>query len=100
LLANVVYLPLGYYWGPKWDNLSFSFAIGANFTYFSNFGDAGGGMMSSVVVQTEVPKIEFPDRKFITYMAPYLEGQLWFFSSDVNTEPYFTASIGLRLGLL
>ena len=40
LLANVVYLPLGYYWGPNWDRLSFSFAIGANFTYFTNFGDS------------------------------------------------------------
>ncbi len=100
LLANVLYLPLGYYWGPKWERLSFSIAIGANFTYFSNFGDSGGGIMSSVVVQTEIPKIDFPDRKFITYIAPYLEGKLWFFSSDVNTTPYFTASIGLRLGLL
>jgi len=100
LLANMVYLPLGYYWGPKWDNLSFSLAVGANFTYFTNFGQNGGGMMSSVVIQMEVPKIDFPDRKFITYIAPYVEGQLWFFSSDVNTTPYFTASIGLRLGLL
>ncbi|MCK5249492.1 MAG: hypothetical protein KAJ98_05965 [Spirochaetaceae bacterium] len=100
LLANVVYLPLGYYWGPNWDRLSFSFAIGANFTYFSNFGSSGGGMMSAVVAQMEIPKISFPDRNFITYIAPYLEGKLWFFSSDVNTTPFFTASIGLRVGLL
>jgi len=100
LLANVVYLPLGYFWGPKWDNLSFSLAVGANFTYFTNFGDNGGGMMSAVVAQMEIPKVVFPDRKFITYIAPYVEGQLWFFSSDVNTTPYFTFSLGLRLGLL
>ena len=100
LLANVVYLPLGYMWGPKWDNLSFSLAIGANFTYFTNFGEEGGGVMSAVVAQMEIPKIVFPDRNFITYLAPYIEGKLWFFSSDVSTTPYLTGSVGLRLGLL
>ena len=101
LLANVVYLPLGYWWGPKWDALSLSFAIGANFTYFTNFGvDGGGGMMSAVVAQMEIPKISFQDRRFITYVAPYIEGKLWFYSSDVDTTPLFRASVGIRMGLL
>jgi hypothetical protein len=100
LLANLLYLPLGYYWGHGWDNLSFSLALGANFTYFTDFGsDGGGGVMSSVLLQMEIPKVEFPDRRFLTYLAPYLEGRVWFFSSDVNTDPYFSASIGLRMGL-
>ena len=100
LLANVAYLPLGYLWGPNWDRLSVSFAIGANFTYFSRFTETGGGVMSSVVVQTEIPRIDFPDRRFFTYVAPYLEGQLWFFSSDVSTTPRLSGSFGVRVGLL
>jgi hypothetical protein len=100
LLANVAYLPLGYLWGPNWDRLSVSLAIGANFTYFTRFTETGGGVMSSVVVQTEIPRIDFPDRRFFTYVAPYLEGQLWFFSSDVSTTPRLTGSFGVRVGLL
>ncbi|MCG8453644.1 MAG: Ig-like domain-containing protein [Spirochaetales bacterium] len=100
LLANMVYLPLGYWWGPSWEPISLSLAIGANFTYFTSLGSAGGGVMSAVVLQTEIPKITFANRRFLTYLAPYLEGRMWFFSSDVNTEPAFTFSVGLRLGLL
>lgn len=101
LLANVFYLPLGYVWGPKWDSLSISLAVGANFTYFTNFGvGGGGGMMSAVVAQMEIPKITFQDRNFITYIAPYIEGRVWFFSSDVDTTPKFTGSLGIRMGLL
>ncbi len=100
ILANVAYLPLGYYWGPKWENFSVSFALGANFTYFTHFTQSGGGVMSAVVGQIEIPKITFSDRRFFTYLSPYIDLRVWMFSSDVNTKPYFTGSLGLRLGLL
>ena len=76
------------------------FAIGANFTYFTDFGEGTGGVMSSVVAQIEIPKIDFPNRNFITYLAPYVEGQLWFFSSDVSAGVKILPSFGLRIGLL
>ncbi len=111
MLANLAYIPFGYYLGPDWDFFSMSFAMGAAFTYFSQNTDLAlilsppdGKYMilSAVVGQWEFAKFTF-DSTFLKSVALYLEGGLVFIPSEASTSlsefirPNF--AIGVRLGL-
>lgn len=103
LLANILYLPYDYFLGPKFQQLSASFALGANFSYFNNPGadseTSWGVILAGVVTQFEFVKYEFRDRRFLKYISAFAEGQLWLISSDVEPDIAFMPSFGLRMGL-
>lgn len=111
LLANLAYLPFGYFFGPDWDFFSMSFAMGASFTYFSGsnelgsmFSPADGKYMvlSAVVGQWEFAKFSF-DSSFLKSAGLYLEGGLVFIPSEASTslDEFIrpNLALGLRIGL-
>jgi hypothetical protein len=105
LLASLYNLPLGMYWGPDFDWLYATFAIGANFSLFniankenpSYSPDFKGDpvyytqsgtptWMSALVFQIEFPKGTIPKKKYLRTFSLFTEGQLWFVPTDVNAE--------------
>ncbi len=101
LLANILYIPYDYFLGPKYQQLSASFALGANFSYFNNPGaeESWGIILAGVTAQLEFLKYEFRDRRFLKYISAFAEGQVWLISSDVEPDVAIMPSFGLRLGL-
>ena len=111
LLANLVYLPFSYWFGPDWDFFSMSFAVGASFTFFSKqdsiasiLSPPNGQYMvlSGVVGQWEFAKFHF-DRTFFKTIGFYLEGGLIFIPSEASTklEEFIRPNMafGIRIGL-
>jgi hypothetical protein len=111
LLANLAYLPFGYYFGPDWDFFSMSFAMGASFTYFSQTDELGSlfsppegnfPVLAGIVVQWEFAKFSF-ERSFMKSIGLYTEGGLVFIPSEASASlsefirP--TIAFGIRLGL-
>lgn len=112
LLANIAYLPFGYYFGPDWDFFSMSFTMGANFTYFSMQKDIANILvppegryiiLSSILGQWEFAKVTFKDWSVLKSYALYVEGSLIFIPSEASTslEELVRPNIalGLRIGL-
>jgi hypothetical protein len=105
LLANIVTVPFGYFFGPSWDFFSMSLALGANFSFFTMSEDTiafteDGLMLASIVGQLEFAKFEVADWRFFDTYSLYSELQLWFISSDVEAGTAVRLSFGFRLGLL
>lgn len=111
LLANLAYLPFGYFFGPDWDFFSMSFAMGASFTYFSGSNELGSMfspddgkymVLSAVVGQWEFAKFSF-DSPFLKSVGLYFEGGLVFIPSEASTslEEFIrpNMALGLRFGL-
>lgn len=111
LLANLAYLPFGYFLGPDWDFFSMSLAMGASFTYFSGSSELGSMfspadgryiVLSAVIGQWEFAKFSF-DGAFLKSLGLYLEGGLVFIPSEASTalEEFIrpNMALGLRLGL-
>jgi len=104
LLANVATVPFGYFFGPSWDFFSMSFALGANFSYFTmssgSIFSEDGLIMAAVVGQLEFARFEIADWRFFDTYSLYSEIQLWFISSDVQAGTAARISFGLRIGML
>lgn len=111
MLANVGYLPFGYYFGPDWDFFSMSFTIGAAFTYFSQSYEIANiftpdddkyMVLSEVLAQWEMAKVSF-NTSFFKSIALYLEGGIVFIPSEVSASLAESmkpnVAIGLRIGL-
>jgi hypothetical protein len=112
MLANLLYLPLDYYFGPDWTPFSTSLAIGANFSYFSMRPPDQARILGALLFQWEIirvtliqddPNLEVKFRPF-KYFSFYVEPNLWFASTDVNNPDIesmiLRASLGFRLGIL
>ncbi|MBL8967331.1 MAG: hypothetical protein JNG85_09990, partial [Spirochaetaceae bacterium] len=99
LLANLAYLPASFLFGPDWDFLSASLALGANFSYFSKTSSGSGLILGAVVAQVEFPKITLKTWPFLKKYSFYTEGQAWFVSSDVQGGIELRLSFGARIGL-
>lgn len=107
LLANIFYLPFSYFAGPDWAWLSASFAIGADFSVFTETQSGTPQMLSAVLMQLEFPRITSNNRKIFRTFSFYTEFQLWFASTDIDTSslkrsvatfvPHITG--GLRLNV-
>jgi len=106
LIASILQLPAGYYFGPDWSWLSSSFGIGANFTEFSmneKFLDLTSTppvMLGGVILQWEVARAVLKDLTFFKSYSWYNEATVWFISSDVQAEAKWTFSTGFRVGVL
>jgi hypothetical protein len=86
LLANIYALPFETLFGPDWTWLSASFAVGANFSLFSETQSGTPTWMSAVVAQLEFPRMTVQKKDwniFKTYSL-YTEFQLWFVPTDAD----------------
>lgn len=102
LIANVAKFPFGYYFGPDWDWLEASIALGANFSYFTmqdSISFSGGKVLGGIVGQLEFPKVTFEDNEYLQYVSLYTEGQLWFIPSDTDPSIEPQIGFGVRVGM-
>ncbi len=109
LLATIIDIPFSFFFGYDWEVFSMSISVGANFNYFSmsegsySFIPATGRtgvILGAVVGQFEFAKFDFKKLKAFSSYSLYVEGSLWFISSDVQPEISPTISFGLRVGIL
>ena len=107
LLANVGNIPFNYFFGPDWDFFSMSFAIGANFSYFTCNGaefafTQEGRFVTAIIGQWEFAKFSIPGWKLFKSFGFYTECQLWILSTDLITEDTLVCkfpSFGLRVNV-
>lgn len=83
LLANIGFLPFSFFFGPDWNWLSASFALGANFSVFSKTQSGSPQILSALLVQIEFPKITLEKMNMFSTYSFYTEGQLWSIPTDV-----------------
>jgi hypothetical protein len=102
LIANLYNLPFRYVFGPDWENFSMTWALGANFSYFSMEGAVNESQfLGAVLAQWEVARLTFPQFKYFSSYAFYVEPILWFTTTDVVDAARFVfrASLGLRMNV-
>ncbi len=101
LLANVATIPYGYLFGPDWDFLSSSVAIGSAFEYFtmSESVNQDGLVLGALVGQIELIKAEFKNLPFLNTYSIYFEDQLWFISSDIQGGLENRIAFGMRINV-
>ncbi|MBI9098311.1 MAG: hypothetical protein JEY91_07520, partial [Spirochaetaceae bacterium] len=104
LLATIVDIPFSYFLGYDWEFFSMSVAVGANFNYFTMSNDgyyftSNGVVMGSVLLQYEFAKFELKNVKFFNSYSFYVEGSLWFISSDIEAGIKPTLGFGARIGI-
>lgn len=105
LLANIAYIPFRSFLGPNWDWLSMGFALGANFSLFTDTASGKAQMLSAILAQIEFPRVTFRKAKCFRTISLYSEFQLWFIPSDVASgtvdiqNMVFQFSLGLRANI-
>jgi hypothetical protein len=103
LLANVFYLPFEYFLGPDWAFFSMSFALGANFSYFTMEEGESPVFMGAVLGQWEFARVDiskfFPKWRYLKSVGLYAEPDLWFASSDVSAGAIFRITFGTRISI-
>ncbi len=105
LLANLLYLPMDYFFGPDFYWLSASAAIGANFSIFTETQSGQPQILSAILFQLEFPRVTMPKRKTFKTFSLYTEGQFWFIPTDIDSSevsvdsvlPHITAGIRLNV---
>lgn len=101
LLANIASLPFSYFFGPDLAWLSASFALGANFSLFTQTQSNKPQILSAVLGQIEFPKITIKDRSMFSTFSLYTEVQVWFIPTDIDSAVEINSivpqiSLGLR----
>lgn len=104
LLANIATIPYSYLFGPDWQAWSMAVAVGSKFSYFTMSEDSysftgEGVILGSVLGQWEFLRYTAPDLNAFDTYSLYLEGALWFISSDVQAGLVPRISIGTRIGV-
>ena len=100
LLANVATLPYGYFFGPDWDFVSSSLALGSAFEYFTmteSPEEESGLVLGALIAQLELIKVKIPTMNTFNTYSLYIENQLWFISSDVEGGLENRVSLGVRV---
>lgn len=85
ILANIAQLPFSYFFGHDWEWLSASFALGANFSYFTETNSGRPQILSALLGQIEFPRVSLPQLKMFSTFSLYTEGSLWFIPTDVSS---------------
>ena len=80
------------------------FAVGANFSYFTETASGKSQILSAVLAQLEFPRVTFRKSKMFRTIALYTELQLWFIPTDVNSDykiknKIFQVSEGIRINV-
>ena len=93
ILASVYSFPFASVWGPDFEWLFGTVAIGANFSLFDiSHKDLTPSKeptwMSALLVQVEFPRVKIPKRKNFRTFSLFTEGQLWFVPTDVPASQY------------
>jgi len=93
LLASVYSFPFQSIWGPDFEWLFGTVAIGANFSCFDISGEGytqsgEPSWMSALLLQIEFPRVKIPKRKNFRTFSLFTEGQLWFVPTDVPASKY------------
>ncbi|MBN1685541.1 MAG: hypothetical protein JW852_02755 [Spirochaetales bacterium] len=100
LLANIATIPYGYFFGPDWNFLSSSVAVGADFSLFTmepvGGEDSKAIVLGAVVAQLELARVEIAQWNIFNSFSAYIEGQLWFISSDVEGGIMPKIAFGIR----
>ncbi len=100
LLANIATLPYGYFFGPDWEFLSSSVAIGADFSLFtmeaSENEEARAIVLGAVVAQVEIARVKIVQWDIFSAFSAYIEGQFWFISSDIEGGIKPKIAFGIR----
>jgi len=107
LLANIAAIPFSYFFGPDLAWLSASFALGANFSMFTETQSGKPQILSAVLGQIEFPKASFKNRTMFSAVSFYTEFQVWFIPTDVESSNEASGiksiipqlSFGLRLNV-
>ena len=107
LIATVANIPFRFFFGPDWDWLSQTVALGADFSVFSNstnFLDFSGTeapsvFLGSMLVQWEIAKITIKNQTYFRTYGWYVELTTWFISSEVQATVVPSFSTGLRVGI-
>lgn len=85
ILANVAEIPFSYFFGHDFDWLYADFAIGCDFSRFSETNSGKPQILSSLIAQIEFPKIKLQNVKAFSSFALYTEASLWFIPTDVSS---------------
>jgi hypothetical protein len=104
LLANIARVPFQYFFGPDWEWLSASVAVGANFSYLTMSENTiafteEGLVLASVVAQLEFPIVKFRSMRMFNTYSFFSEFQFWFISSDVEAGFKPKMSFGVRVNV-
>ena len=104
LLANIFTLPFSYFFGRDWEWLFASFALGANFSLFTETNSGKPQFLSALLCQIEFPRIHLNNLKMFSTFSFYTEGSLWFIPTDVSSEVEIQSivpqiSIGIRVNI-
>ena len=85
ILANIAEIPFSYFFGHDLDWLYADFAVGCDFSRFSETNSGKPQILSSLIAQMEFPKIKLENVKMFSSFALYVEGALWFIPTDVSS---------------
>jgi hypothetical protein len=104
LIANVLFLPFSYFFGPDLDFFSMSLGMGAEFVYVTMSGnefnfDKPGLVLGAALAQVEFARFTFADWDAFSTWGLYTEASLWFISSDVEATVSFKLSFGARVNI-
>ena len=105
LLANIGYVPFSYFFGPDYSWLSASFALGANFSFFTETPNGNPQILSALLAQVEFPRITLEKMNMFSTYALYTEVQIWSIPTDVKSvgkeidKIIPQISIGLRVNV-
>ncbi|WP_232616844.1 Ig-like domain-containing protein [Treponema primitia] len=103
LIANIYNLPFRYVFGPDWEMFSMTWALGANFSYFSmTNANAGPQVLGAFLAQWEIARFTFPQFKAFSAYAFFMEPAIWFTTSDVPGDVdrfTFRISWGIRMNV-
>ncbi|MDR0556407.1 MAG: hypothetical protein LBG43_00845 [Treponema sp.] len=97
LIAGVYALNFGSFGGPDWAWLGLSAAVGANFSYFTETQSGSPTILPALILQLEFPRISIPKVKMFRNIALYVEPQLWFVSTDTDTETTGVETLMFRI---
>lgn len=86
LLANIFTLPFSFFLGRDWEWLSASFALGANFSLFTETNSGKPQFLSALLGQLEFPRVHLANMKAFRTFSFYTEFSLWFIPTDVSSQ--------------
>ncbi|MCR4953872.1 MAG: hypothetical protein K6A43_07340 [Treponema sp.] len=82
LIANIAAFPFSYFLGRDWDWLYANVGLGAQFSWFSNKKQ----VLPALLLQLEFPRVVRHEATMFSAFSFYVEGALWFISSDVELK--------------
>lgn len=83
ILANIGTIEFGKFAGHDFDWLAMNFALGADFSYFTQTQSGKAQILSALIGQIEFPRVTIAKAKYFRTFAFYFETAIWFIPTDV-----------------